>query len=339
MQRRQFPPTCKAVPRLVGISPAYVNWPTYVMDNNSTELRNMSCQNLLPNVEVIRDHRTQPEHLWCQHEELERLFWNIPPGVIPPPVLAAYPNPLEFLNFHVIVPPRCQEGGFLHPCPLLTLLHDRAGDSIMGLMLHVCYDSLGAILLIPKTFLAESDKAPKGYEADLLTETWGDFTLTVRPVVESVLVEYAHLIDPNRIWLYGQSMGGEGALWAAVGSADIFHLVFAASPRNFLTKSMATMPFDEMVDRLSEAWTNSTSENKTRRLKTFNVYYGERDCGDPDQPLDFGLFAEMVQKVGMPQAGVKVKVRLYKEQKHDTWLSFVRDDGMKLWRGEYDSAM
>merc|ERR1719162_2450866 len=124
-------------------------------------------------------------------------------------------------------------GGTLTPCPLVVALHGRELQSVHSITMHFprCTDELGVVTIIPHLPDEIDDDGISLRSAIAFTDDFS--TKRLRPLVIEIMNRHADMIDPKRVYLIGQSLGGTGAFVEAIRSPDLFHKIFALSPLNF----------------------------------------------------------------------------------------------------------
>merc|ERR1719413_224069 len=128
----------------------------------------------------------------------------------------------------------------------------------------------------------------------------------VRPVTQKVLEEYSKSIDTKRVYLYGLSMGGAGALMDAITGPDIFSTAFVVSPTSIVRKS------ENIASKAKKDWKPLYNKRKdSGHLKSIYIYQGGDDVNGDD--IDWDLLPQTLENTGLDKDETYVEYRMFAE--------------------------
>jgi len=238
-------------------------------------------------------------------------------------------HPQKDYFYEVAVPDSCLPGGAKAPCPLLVSLHGMAMDHIshMALECSECMQDMGVIAVM----LYMPDAVTHDEAGQFVINTVWDSEMWigekyVRPVTQQILEEYSASIDTERVYIYGLSMGGAGALMDAITEADIFSAAFVVSPTSVVRKS------EDMPSRADDQWKPLYSERKNvGKLKKIFIYQGGDDMNGED--IDWDLLPQTIKKAGVDEDSLYVEYRMFPKLPHDCWRAAFEKVYDLVWKG------
>merc|ERR1719502_1979507 len=144
--------------------------------------------------------------------------------------------------------------------------------------------------------------------------------------------EYSDSIDLKRVYLFGLSMGGAGALMDAITEPDIFSTAFVVSPTSVVRIS------EDVASRAKKEWKPLYDKRKNSgHLKKIYIYQGGDDVNGDD--IDWDLLPQTLENVGVDKDDIYVEYRMFPELPHDCWLAAFEAIYDVAWKGGLSSRL
>jgi len=244
-------------------------------------------------------------------------------GQVPAATQGSWPvSGLGEFKYYFQEPPggRCSEE---EPCPLVVHLHgagecspgsgmnmyNKEGTGVFGALPGVehlaimskspdCWKKMGAFMLFPELPCTATFEGLKNARTTI--------ERFVVPLAKDVLKKDKRT-DPERVVITGYSMGGQGCMYAALGSPDLFTF---ASCSDMMTDPKSFKEFEELARE-------GAKRTGRRRLQTLVMSQGEKDQFQAqvhDRLLGLGGFLDTE-----PMRNLSVHYRLYMGVGHESW--------------------